>query len=288
MTPADRDLLGRLHYLSLVARRTGGSPLLAAPVKTLPGGGTEVTALRDYAPGDDVRHVDWAWCARRDELLTKVFEGHADLHTSILLDCSASMDAGRPTKFHVARQIAAALGYGALARLDRLSVAGFADTLTAELPPLRDKTRFPRLLQGLKTFCIRPGETDLARTVRAFVGRGHRPGAAIILSDFHDRAGFGPALELLRYHGYEPRLVQIYDPREADPRPAGDVELLDVETGAARQVTITERMAARYRVLFARFHESLREYCGRRGIPHVRIASTMPEDEILRTVMVGR
>ena len=83
-------------------------------------------------------------------------------------------------------------------------------------------------------------------------------------------------------------MVQIFDPQEAAPRPAGDVELVDVETGAAREVTITERMAARYRVLFAQFHDSLRDYCGRRGIPFVRIASTMPEDEILRRVIVGR
>ena len=62
------------------------------------------------------------------------------------------MGAGRPTKFHVARRIAAALGYLSLARLDRLGMASFADSLAGELPPLRHPTRFPRLLQGLETF----------------------------------------------------------------------------------------------------------------------------------------
>ena len=84
-------------------------------------------------------------------------------------------------------------------------------------------------------------------------------------------------------------MVQIFDPQEADPRPAGDVELVDVETGAARQVTITERHGGPLsRAVRAEFHDGLREYCGRRGIPIVRIASTMPEDEILRRVIVGR
>jgi uncharacterized protein (DUF58 family) len=288
MAPADYDLLRRLHYLSLLAQRGGGSPLLAAPKKKLPAGGTEVTALRDYAPGDDYRLVDWAWCARRDELLTRVFEGQPDLHTYLLVDCSASMAAGRPAKFHLARRIAAALGYVSLVRLDRLVVASFAGSLSGELPPLRHPTRFPRLLQGLDGFSIWPGQTDLAAAVRAFVGRDRRRGPVVVLSDFYDRGGFAPALDLLRYHGYEPRLVQIVDPSEAESRTVGDLELVDVETDEARQVTITPRMAARYRVLLARFQDSLREYCGRRGIPQVRIASTMPEEEILRRVILGR
>ena len=221
-------------------------------------------------------------------MITKVFEGQPDLHTYILLDCSASMAAGRPTKFHVARRIAAALGYVALARLDRLSVAGFAGGLTAQLPPLCHRTRFPRLLEMLAGLSIQPGQTDLVAAARAFVGRDRRRGAVLVLSDFYDRGGFAPALGLLRYHGYEPRAVQIFDPREAEPAAAGDVELVDVETGTARQVTITERMAARYRVLFAEFRDGLREYCTRRGIAHLAVNATRPEEEILRKVVLGR
>ncbi len=53
-------LLKRTELLSLQARRTGGSPLLAAERKKLPGGGTEVTGYRDYSPGDDFHAIDWA------------------------------------------------------------------------------------------------------------------------------------------------------------------------------------------------------------------------------------
>jgi uncharacterized protein (DUF58 family) len=288
MASADRDFLKRLHYLSLLASRTGGGPLLAAPRRKLPAGGTEVTATRDYAPGDDYRQIDWVWAARRDELLTKVFEGQTDLHSYLLVDCSASMGAGRPAKFDLARRIAAALGYLSLGRLDRLGVAGFADGLVAESPRLRHQTRWPRLLRFLESLSLQPGPTDLARAARSFADRDQRRGPVVILSDFYDRGGFRPALEIFRYHGYEPRLVQICDPQEAAARRAGEVELIDVETGAACEMVITERMAARYRLLVARFQDSLRDYCGQRGIPCVRIASTMPEEEILRRVIVGR
>ena len=65
MASADRDFLKRLHYLSLLASRTGGGPLLAAPRRKLPAGGTEVTATRDYAPGDNYRQIDWVWAAQQ-------------------------------------------------------------------------------------------------------------------------------------------------------------------------------------------------------------------------------
>ena len=142
------------------------------------------------------------------------------------------------------------------------------------------------MLAGLS---IQPGQTDLVAAARGFVGRDRRRGAVLVSSDFYDRGGFAPALDLLRYHGYEPRAVQIFDPREAEPAAAGDVELVDVETGTARQVTITERMAARYRVLFAEFRDGLRpSIAARRGIAHLAVDATRPEEEILRKVVLGR
>ena len=129
--------LKRIELLTRLAERSGGSPLLGAVRKRFPGGGTEVTGHRDYSPGDDFQAIDWQLCARRNELCVKLFEGRSDRDIHLLLDCSPSMGLGRPAKFSLARQIAAALGYVSLKNLDRLIVAGFADGLAAELPPLK-------------------------------------------------------------------------------------------------------------------------------------------------------
>src|SRR5580704_2147228 len=109
-----RELLKRFERLSLSAERSGGSPLLAAVRKRVPGGGTEVTGHRDYSPGDDFHAIDWTLCARRDELYVKLFEGHIDRDVHLLVDCSPSMGLGQPAKLQVAQQIAAALGYASL------------------------------------------------------------------------------------------------------------------------------------------------------------------------------
>ena len=260
------DHLNRFERLSLMAERTGGSPLLAAVRKKLPGGGTEVTGHRDYSPGDDFHAIDWTLCARRDELHVKLFEGEVDRDVYILLDCSLSMGLGRPAKFQLARQVAAALGYVSLLRLDRLTVAAFSDGLVAALPPLRHESRVPRLLRFLEGLSPREGKTNLLRSVETFVRRPQRPGPVVVISDLYDTDGFQRGFDLLRFHGYDPRVVQIVDPADADTTLLGDVELLDVESQGTVRATITERTVRRYRQLLAEFHQSIRDYCRRTGI----------------------
>jgi uncharacterized protein (DUF58 family) len=268
-----------------MARQVGGRSLLAAPKRKLPAGGTEVTGLRDYSPGDDIRHIDWRWAARRDELLTKVFAGDVDLHAYILLDCSPSMGLGRPPKFHLARRIAAALGYVSLLNLDRLGVAAFAGGMVAGLPMLRGQTRTATLLNFLEHLPLQGAQTDLERSADAFCRCRQRPGPVVVLSDLYDRRGFRRGLDLLLDRGYEPRVVQIVDPREADAGTLGNVELVDVESGTGREVTITERAGARYRTLYAEFQDSVRQYCAERHIVGLQVACDASEDETLLRVL---
>ncbi len=278
-------LLKRTELLSLHAQRTGGSPLLAAARKKLPGGGTEVTGHRDYSPGDDFKAIDWTLFARRNELCVKLFEGQADRDVHLLLDCSPSMGLGSPAKFHLARQIAAALGYVSLMHRDRLVVSGFADGLTADLPPLRHDSRILRLLRFLEGLSPKGKKTDLLATIEMYVRRPQRQGPVVVISDLYDAGGFQRGFDLLRFYGYDPRLVHLIDPTDAEPALLGDVELIDVESQIRTRVTITERTQRRYRALLAEFQASVREYCRRRGIVYMPIPCDMAEDEVFLRVL---
>jgi uncharacterized protein (DUF58 family) len=288
MSLSQLDLLTRLRYLSLVSRRMGGSPLLAAARRKLPGGGTEVTGCRDYAAGDDWRQIDWTWCARRDELLVKVFEGDVDRHVYLLLDSSPSMGFGRPSKLHLARRIAAALGYVSLVNLDRLGVAAFAHTLLAGLPPLGHVSRFGRLLEFLEGLVPQGARTDLARSAEVFVRRYPRPGPVVVLSDLYDPGGFQRGLDLLRHAGYEPRLVHLIDPADTETDFLGDMEIADVESQAAQQVTVTERTVRRYRALVAEFRAGVGDYARRHGLACMRFACDAAEDDVLLQALGAR
>ena len=75
----------------------------------------EFADYRVYEPGDDLRHVDWNIYARLDRLFIKLFHTDEGLPLVLLIDNSRSMEFGSPTKLTCAKQIAAALGYIALA-----------------------------------------------------------------------------------------------------------------------------------------------------------------------------
>ncbi len=281
----DSDFLKKLEYLSLVSRRVFRGQLLAQRRTMQLGGGIEFADHREYTPGDDFRYLDWNVFARHDELLLKRFQEEEDLHVYLLLDCSRSMAFGDPPKFDYARQVAAALGYIALADLDRVAVVAFAGDIAADFPLTRGKGRILAMLKFLEGLEPQGSVTDLARVVKNFVHRGQRRGLVVVLSDLFDPKGFQAGLDLLRHHRHEPHVVQICDPREANPGIKGDVELLDVETDAIRKVTITERNLRQYRKIFAAFLESVRTYCNAYGIGGTLASTEVPFDELLLRMM---
>jgi len=285
MVRFDRESLNELRRLALAARRVGGG-ILAKPQSPLPAGGIELTGHRDYAPGDDYRSVDWNLAARHDELLVKQFAGEADCPTYILLDCSQSMSLGRPSKLEVARRVASALAYVALADSGRASVLAFSDRIVARFGPVGQLARIAELARFVDRLETRAEPTDLAAAAEGLAGAHVRRGLAVVVSDLYDPRGFQRGLEVLRRCGYHPRVVQLCDPCEREPetpgdRELGDTELVDVETGATWQVTMTERHAARYRRLVAWFHDSVRSYCAGHGIACAQVPVDLPEHQAL-------
>ena len=283
----DSDFLKKLEYLSLVSRRVFRGQLLAQRRTMQLGGGIEFADHREYVPGDDFRYLDWNVFARHDELLLKRFQEEEDLHVYILLDCSASMALGDPVKFDYARRVAAALAYIALADLDRVALAAFAGDVVSDFPLTRGKARILSLLKFLEQVPAQGTLTDLQRVAQSFVHRmqGLRRGLVVVVSDLFDHNGFQPGLDILRHHRYEPHVVQIFDRTEADPGFKGDLELLDVETGAIEKVTVTERNLRQYRDLFQAYLESVRKYCTTYGISTNRTTTDVPFDELILRMM---
>jgi uncharacterized protein (DUF58 family) len=284
----DSAFLQRLEYLSLVSRRVFRGALLAQRRTMQAGGGIEFADHRPYTVGDDLRYLDWSVYARHEQLLLKRFQEEEDLHVYLLLDCSRSMEFGSPRKFDLARQVAAALAYIALADLDRVSVTAFAGEIVADFPLTRGKNRILSLLKFLESLAPQPGETDLARAAGSFVHRTQRRGLAVVISDMFDPRGYERGLDLLRHRRYEPHLVQIFDPSEAEPSYLGDLELIDVENSDVRQVTVTERALRTYRRLFDDFQTSLARYCRNYGLSCTQSTTHVPFDELILGMMNAR
>lgn len=281
----DTDFLTKLEYLSLISRRVFRGSLLAQKRTMQRGGGVEFADHREYSIGDDFRYLDWSVYARHGELLLKRFQEEEDLHVYLFLDCSRSMGFGRPPKFDLARQVTAALAYVALADLDRISVVAYGDSIFDEFPLTRGKARILSLLKFLERLPVQGTETDLGKTATGFVHRNQRRGLAVIVSDLYDPLGFERGLDVLRHRGYEPHLVQLHDPQEADPKLLGDIELQDVENGSIRKVTITERNLRSYQKIFADFQQAVRKYCRTYGVGCTQTDNRVTFDDLILRMM---
>ncbi|MCA9056504.1 MAG: hypothetical protein KDA75_21900, partial [Planctomycetaceae bacterium] len=128
-------------------------------------------------------------------------------------------------------------------------------------------------------------ETALSRSVQGLIHRTRRVGMAIVVSDLFDESGFQPGLDQLRYRRFDGHVLQLHDPKEADPALLGDVELMDVETGSLRKVTVTERNAREYQRLFQGHQQSVRDYCRNYGLGCTQSPSTIKYDDLILRMM---
>ena len=240
------------------------------------GQGTELAMIRPYFPGDDVRHIDWNATARMQEPYVRVHVGERALTTWLVLDTSASMQFGTADrrKVDVAEGVALAVGHVATRRGNRLGVLAFGDGEPRILRPRQGRTGLLALLAELRRESAgtsASGSLGSALTSAAALGR--QRGLVVVVSDFRGERDWETPLRALRArHGV--LAVEIIDPREQEIVPAGDIWLVDPETG--RQVHVDTRRK-KVRRAFAQAAEQeradVRAALRRAGADHVELTT---------------
>ena len=285
MTLFDSNFRKRCDYLDQAARRSWGTRFLGRRLDKRWAGGSEFVGHSDYTSGDDFRYVDWHICARHDELLTRQYRGSEDRVVDLVLDCSYGMGLGDPRKFDVARHLAAALGYMALAIWDQVGIVTVSDRIVAELPPVRGRSRVPRLFRFQDGLDVDGAPVNLNAAVESFVrNRPHR-GITVVISDLFDPAGFESAIDLLAIRGFQPYLLQVVDDAEADPTYSGSVTLVDIGRDRSRRTYLEEIDLLNYRKVFREFSMACRRYCAQRSIGIIQTRTGTPfQESVLRMI----
>ncbi len=206
-----------------------------------PGPGGDPSITRVYAPGDDVRWIDWPLTARSGEAMVRVPELQPVLTAWALVDISPSMQFGSRvrTKADLGREALAGFGTVLRRRGDRL---GIAATTTGKLdlirPPRGDRRGLVSALAALDRLPPTPtgARTDLAGAITRLGRVARHRGAIAVISDFPDQHGLEAALgALARRH--EVIAVELRDARERElPESLGMIRLRDMETGATQVV----------------------------------------------------
>jgi len=272
-----RELEALRRRLSVRARSGSGGERVASRR----GSSAEFLEHRPYAPGDDLRRMDWLAFARTGAPVLKLFRAEEDVVVRLVVDASGSLDFGDPPKLLVAKRLAAAIGYMALASSERAQVLTAGEGLVRVREPVRGRGALAALLRELDEVTASRG-TDLARAIDSAVLRAERPGMLVVTSDFFDPGRFDEALGRAAAAGHDVALVQVLAPEEIEPPWDGDLALEDAESGTTLDVTLDDRAAEAYRERLEGLFAMLRATAKRLRAPYVRVKTDEPLLEAVR------
>lgn len=234
-------LLRRLNWTILrpLARYLGGEER-----SLVRGPGMDLAEIREYQPGDDVRHIDWSVTARSDRPYVREAFVERALDVWLVLDMSASVDWGTAQCLKRDRAIEfATIASQLLARNgNRIGALLFADRPLAILPPGAGRSHLLNLMSRINAVPRQAsrGRTNLTEALNQAYPLLRRRSLALVVSDFLVEDGWPRALGRLAQR-HEVVAVRLHDPREAEIPDVGLITFEDPETGAQLTVDTSDR-----------------------------------------------
>lgn len=277
LTPAQ---LRNLDTLALHARKAFSGSSKGEKRSTKRGASVEFADFRAYNSGDDIRRIDWNAYGRFEKLYLKMFLEEEDLDITLLIDSSLSMGFGQPGKLRAATQLAGALGYIGLINFDRVSAATFDETLRNQFPPSRGKAAAGQLFQFLDKQQA-AGTADFAQATRRMALQTRRSGICVVISDFLFPDSYETGLKTLAARGFEVTVIQLLSPEELRPTLTGDLKLVDAETGAAKEVSVTASLLRAYQKNLDNHTTTLRAFARRYGMNYQLVGTDVPVEQVV-------
>ena len=269
----DSAFLERIERLSVLNRQAIRGSSAGPRSSPHHGASVEFADFRNYVSGDDFRRVDWKAYGRLDRLFLRLYRAEELARITIFLDHSRSMQFGEPTKALTAGRLAAIVAYIALNDYDTVAVAGWGETIDHFLPGQSGAGSIPEVWRTIARLVDAPAPATDFACLRHF-GRYRRgSGIAVVLSDFMTDSDWRSGLRSLRAAGQEVTAIQILSPDEISPPLRGDWKLVDAETGARIEATLSPHVLRAYHDALERHTAAISEFCRREGIAFVRFSS---------------
>lgn len=294
----DPEAMAKINRVELLARQTVEGFISGRHRSPYRGYSAEFAEHREYAPGDDLRDLDWQVYAKSDRYYIKQYIEETNLRATILLDVSGSMayrgenaarHQGQPlSKFEYGRFLAACLVRLLLNQQDAVGLVTF-DTAIRRYLPARTRTNHMSVLLE-EMFNTKPGEESaLAPVFHEIAERIHRRGLLIIISDLFDRPeDILKALHHFRFRKHEVILMHVMADEELtfpfkhwsqfrDLEPTGSH--LDIDPEALRSAYLSEVRT---------FLDTLEKGCGEMRIDYVPFSTRQDFDLALANYLAHR
>lgn len=282
-----KEFMARLAALEIVSRRLRRGRFRGERRSARRGASVEFADHKPYGTGDDLRFLDWSLYARLQVLMTKLFHDEEDLAVHLVLDRSASMDFGEPTKALHAKRVLAALGYVALLGQNRVSYWSPGADGDVELRDLRSARSAERLFEAIEKSAV-GGTAGLDEPLRRWIGTRRPRGVVVVASDLLHKDGAWEHLRPLVRGGVEAHVVRVLSPGEVNPDLEGDLRLLDSEDASGVDVSVSPRLLQMYQDARNDYDRRLDQFCRGRGITLVPTTTDAPFEGLVLDVLRAR
>lgn len=225
------ELIARIKAIQIHTQHLVSDVLAGEYESAFKGRGMEFEEVREYQPGDDVRHIDWNVTARMNAPYVKVHREERELTVMLLVDASSSGAFGTVSRLKqdVAAEAAALLAYTAVKSNDRVGLIIFSDRIERYIPPKKGSNHIWRVIRAILNFKPEQRPTDLACALE-FLGKvTQRKAVTFVISDFLDE-DYEQALRV-NAKRHDLTAITVTDPREVELPAIGLIEFEDAESG---------------------------------------------------------
>lgn len=290
----DPRTLARISSLELRARLIVEGLMTGTHRSPYQGVSVEFAQHRPYAPGDDIRHVDWKVLARADKVYLKQYQEETNLQLILVVDASESMGFGsvktddQPwTKYDHATSLAASLAYMAVHQADSVGLAIFDQQLSRYFKPSNSPTQWKLITTELQSI-PRWNKTGIGKVLDQLAEKIGQRAVIILLSDcFDDLETVKKGLRHLRYRKHEVILMQILDPQEVE-FPFEDVTLFKGLEESGQLLTEPRALREGYLRQLHQFTENLKKLCRGMDVDYIRFVTSEPLDVALSQFLANR
>jgi uncharacterized protein (DUF58 family) len=267
---SDPEVLAAIAGLMFRARRVVEGTISGLHKSPFHGFNVEFAEYREYAPGDDLRRLDWRVLGRTDRFFIKQYEEESNLRATIVMDASASMryGSGPMTKFDYGATLAASLATLLVEQQDPVGLALFDNHERRLLSPAATQSQLALIIGQLEE--ARPDrETDLGSVLKTLGDQLKKRGLVIIISDLlTDLPTFYDGLSRLQHRGNEILVLHILDRDELD-LPFNDYVLFRDIEGSEQFFAEPWGFRKAYCDAMQQFVAEVADGCGQRGIDHL-------------------
>jgi uncharacterized protein (DUF58 family) len=245
MTRDPKEILKKIRRIELRTRRLVNSMFAGQYHSVFKGRGMNFEEVREYAPGDEIRSIDWNVTARMNAPYIKKYTEERELTVMLLVDVSASGIFGSVelSKRELAAEVASILAFSAINNNDKVGLILFTDRIELFIPPKKGRLHTLRLIREMLYFEPERRGTDLAGALDYLNLVVSRRSVVFMISDFL-APDFTKALTVSSKR-HDLVAMPVIDKGESELPNVGIITLEDAETGEQIDVNTSSKAVRR-------------------------------------------